>query len=98
MEFRLVSAINSRGRTIWIVDAHRDDGKHKTMNLFPVTVVLLTRDIRPIIRSADFNRGVVTVRVIKLMFRFLNVLYWASIPPSTTREVPVVNFASSEQR
>src|SRR5690349_2397590 len=26
------------------------------------------------------------------------VLYWASIPPSTTREVPVVNFASSEQR
>lgn len=22
-----VSAINSRGRTIWIVDAHRDDGK-----------------------------------------------------------------------
>src|SRR6266404_2203511 len=25
-------------------------------------------------------------------------LYWASIPPSTTREVPVVNFASSEQR
>src|SRR5205823_1386617 len=26
------------------------------------------------------------------------VLYWASMPPSTTREVPVVNFASSEQR
>ena len=26
------------------------------------------------------------------------VLYWASIPPSTTSEVPVVNFASSEQR
>ena len=22
-----VSAINSKGRTIWIVDAHRDDGK-----------------------------------------------------------------------
>jgi hypothetical protein len=22
-----VSAIDSRGRTIWIVDAHRDDGK-----------------------------------------------------------------------
>jgi hypothetical protein len=30
-----------------------------------------------------------------MMFRFLGVLYWASIPPSTTREVPVVNFASS---
>jgi hypothetical protein len=93
-----VSTINSKGQTIFVADAHRDDGRRKTMNLFPVTVVLLTHDIRPIIRSADFNRGVVTVRVIKLMFRFLHVLYWASIPPSTTREVPVVNFASSEQR
>jgi hypothetical protein len=26
------------------------------------------------------------------------IAYCASIPPSTTREVPVVNFASSEQR
>jgi hypothetical protein len=23
-----VSALDSQGRTIWIVDAHRDDGKH----------------------------------------------------------------------
>ena len=23
-----VSALNRQGRTIWIVDAHRDDGKH----------------------------------------------------------------------
>jgi hypothetical protein len=37
-------------------------------------------------------------KVLLMMFRFLHVLYWASIPPSTTREVPVVNFASSEQR
>ena len=27
MAFRCVSAIDSNGRTIWIVDAHRDDGK-----------------------------------------------------------------------
>ena len=31
-----VSAIDSNGRTIWIADAHRDDGRHKTMNLFHV--------------------------------------------------------------
>jgi len=29
-----VSAIDSNGQTIWIVDAHRADGRHKTMNLF----------------------------------------------------------------
>jgi hypothetical protein len=23
-----VSAVDSRGRTVWIADAHRDDGKH----------------------------------------------------------------------
>jgi hypothetical protein len=28
MELGLVSAIDSRGRTIWIADAHRGDGKH----------------------------------------------------------------------
>jgi hypothetical protein len=27
MELALVSAVDSQGRTIWIVDAHRDDGK-----------------------------------------------------------------------
>ena len=27
MELGLVSAIDSNGRTIWIADAHRDDGK-----------------------------------------------------------------------
>ena len=27
MEFGLGSAVDSEGRTIWIVDAHRDDGK-----------------------------------------------------------------------
>jgi hypothetical protein len=27
MELGCVSAINSNGRTIWIADAHRDDGK-----------------------------------------------------------------------
>jgi hypothetical protein len=27
MEFGLVSAVDSRGRTIWIADAHRDNGK-----------------------------------------------------------------------
>ncbi len=31
-----VSAIDLEGRTIWIVDAHRGDGGHKTMNLFPL--------------------------------------------------------------
>jgi hypothetical protein len=28
LEFGWVSAIDSEGRTIWIVDTHRDDGKH----------------------------------------------------------------------
>jgi hypothetical protein len=27
LELALVSAVDSRGRTIWIADAHRDDGK-----------------------------------------------------------------------
>jgi hypothetical protein len=31
-----VSAIDSNGQTIWIADAHRDDGKRKKMNLFPL--------------------------------------------------------------
>jgi hypothetical protein len=28
MKLGCVSAIDSLGRTIWIADAHRDDGKH----------------------------------------------------------------------
>jgi hypothetical protein len=31
-----VSAIDSKGRTIWIADAHRGNGRHKTMNRFPL--------------------------------------------------------------
>ena len=27
LEFGLISAVDSEGQTIWIVDAHRDDGK-----------------------------------------------------------------------
>ena len=27
MELGYVSALDSRGRTIWVADAHRDDGK-----------------------------------------------------------------------
>jgi hypothetical protein len=28
-----ISVVDSNGQTIWIVDAHRGDGRHKTMNL-----------------------------------------------------------------
>jgi hypothetical protein len=28
LELGCVSAIDSNGRTVWIADAHRDDGKH----------------------------------------------------------------------
>jgi hypothetical protein len=31
-----VSAIDSNGRTIWIADTHRGNGRHKTINLFPL--------------------------------------------------------------
>jgi hypothetical protein len=30
----LVSAIDLEGRTIWIADAHRGDGRYQRMNLF----------------------------------------------------------------
>ena len=28
LELGLIAAVDSQGRTIWIVEAHRDDGKH----------------------------------------------------------------------
>jgi hypothetical protein len=31
-----VSAVDCNERTIWITDAHRDDDRHKTMNLFQI--------------------------------------------------------------
>ena len=37
-----VSAIDANGRTIWIVDAHRDDGKRyvvHAVSLFPFPIV-----------------------------------------------------------
>jgi len=49
-------------------------------------------------RSGFLPQAFDEAKVLLMMFRFLHVLYWANIPPSTTREVPVVNFASSEQR
>ena len=39
-----VSAIESNGRTIWIVDAHRNDGKRfvvRAVSLFPLVPSLL---------------------------------------------------------
>ena len=34
-----VSAIDFEGRTIWIVDVHRGDGRHKTMNFSQLCIV-----------------------------------------------------------
>ena len=45
-----VSAVDSRGRTIWIADAHRDDGKRFLVRadesrwFVKVTIMLLSND------------------------------------------------------
>ena len=64
-------------------------------------LVLMKEVFSPVSRHIEVDflpQAFDEAKVLLMMFRFLHVLYWASIPPSTTREVPVVNFASSEQR
>jgi hypothetical protein len=45
-----VSAIDSQGRTIWIVDAHRDDGRHFVVRADDLLTAFVERESA--IRSA----------------------------------------------
>jgi hypothetical protein len=53
--WRCVSAIDSNGRTMWIADAHRDDGKHYVVHADEKLTVFL--ELESVIRLADAEFG-----------------------------------------
>ena len=51
LELGLVSAVDSNGRTIWIADAHRDDGKRFVVHADEKLTAFL--ELESVIRASD---------------------------------------------
>jgi hypothetical protein len=54
-----VSAVDSEGRTIWIVDAHRDNGKRLVVRADEMLTAFL--ELESAIRQADFEIRSITM-------------------------------------
>jgi hypothetical protein len=54
-----VSAIDSSGRTIWITDAHRDDGLNGCFDQFEACLTVVeTKEINPVMRPGGLAIGI----------------------------------------
>jgi hypothetical protein len=78
-----VSAIDSNGRTIWIVDAHRDDGKHFVVRAEEKLTAFL--ELESAIRAAECPQdcGGREIRLDKLSRRVIKTLSVTSPDIST---------------
>jgi hypothetical protein len=51
----VVSAIDSNGRTIWIADAHRDDGKRFVVHADEKLTAFLELESQLVVKGMDFS-------------------------------------------